>query len=210
MDKCRYENLIDDYLFNRLSREKKEKFEKHFFNCPHCFEQIKEKNELIWTIKNKADTIFKDIRIEEESKNPIYEKVMDFLSPKPLISAALTAALILIVVFAIIPNVTDKTPEFMITEEAVRGRSITLISKAVPSEFRWEAVGKDIEYKVLISNDELIWEKTTQNNYISLPEEIKSKMTPGKSYFWQVKAFSPQGTLISESSKIQFTWQNTQ
>ena len=30
-------------------------------------------------------------------------------------------------------------------------------------------------------------------------------MTAGKKYSWQVKAFSPQGTLIAVSSRVQFT-----
>ncbi|MFO7980784.1 MAG: zf-HC2 domain-containing protein [Candidatus Aminicenantes bacterium] len=206
MKKCRYEDLIDDYLFNRLSKGKKEEFEEHFFNCPRCFEQIKEKNELISVIKDKGDSIFKDMRIEEESKNRTRDKIFGFLSPKPLISAALTAALVLIIIFGIIPNITNETPEFMMSDDAIRGSSITLISEAIPSEFRWEDLGNDIEYKVFIYNDELLWEKSTQNNTISLPEEIKTKMIPGKSYSWQVKAFSPEGTLISSSSKVQFTW----
>ena len=208
MRKCRYENLIDDYLFGRLSKEKREEFEEHLFNCPHCFEQTKERNELILVVKDKADSIFKDIRIEEESKSGAREKIFGFLSPKPLISAAATAALVLIIVFGIIPNVTHNTPEFIVSDDAVRGGSITLISEAIPSEFKWEALGEDIEYKVFIYNDELLWEKRTKNNYISLPEKIKARMTPGKSYSWQVKAFSSQERLISDSIKVQFTWQN--
>jgi len=207
MKKCSYEDLIDDYLFNRLSKEKKEEFEEHFFNCPRCFEQIKEKNELISVVKDNADTIFKDIRIEEESKNRWRDKITEFLSPKPLISAAVTAVLILVIVFAVIPNITKGPPDFIMSDDALRGNSITLISKAIPSEFRWEDLGRDVEYKVYIYNDELLWEKSTQNNTISLPQEVKTKMVPGKSYSWQVKAFSPEGTLISASSKVQFTWQ---
>jgi len=208
MKECRYEKLIDDYLFGRLSKEKREEFEEHFFNCPYCFEQLKERNEFILTIKDKADSIFKDICEEEESKSRGREKIFGFLSPKPIISAAVTAALILIVVFGVIPNITNKTPEFIISDEEIRGDSITLISEATPSEFKWEPLENNVEYKVFIYNDELLWEKSTQNNYISLPEKIKAKMTPGKRYSWQVKAFSPQGTLISASSKVQFTWQN--
>jgi hypothetical protein len=207
MRKCRYEDLIDDYLFNRLSKEKREEFEEHFFNCPRCFEQMEKRNELILAVKSHADPIFKDLRIEEESKKQIGERIFGFFSPKPLISAVATAAFILIVVFGIIPNITNNHSKFMISDDAVRGGSITLISEAIPSEFRWEALGENIEYKVYIYNDELLWEKRTQNNTISLPEEIKAKMTPGKSYSWQVKAFSPEGTLISASSKVQFTWQ---
>ncbi|MBD3413057.1 MAG: hypothetical protein GF421_01330 [Candidatus Aminicenantes bacterium] len=207
MEECRHEDLIDDYLFNRLNHEKKQEFEEHLFNCPHCFEQVQQKTELISVIKDHADSIFKDMRITEKTKNPVQQKIIGFLSPKPLISAAVTAALVLIVVFGILPHKANKTQEFILNNDTVRGSSITLISKAVPSEFRWEAIGKDVEYKVSVYNDELIWEKSTTKNSISLPDEIKSRMTPGKSYFWQVKAFSPQGRLITESSKVQFTWQ---
>ena len=66
-------------------------------------------------------------------------------------------------------------------------------------------MGENVEYTILIDNHELLWSETTKNNYISLPAEIKAKMVPGVKYFWQVKAFSPEGALIAESSKVQFT-----
>ncbi|MEA3420175.1 MAG: hypothetical protein U9Q97_00675, partial [Acidobacteriota bacterium] len=64
--------------------------------------------------------------------------------------------------------------------------------------------GKDIEYKVFIYNHTLLWNTTTKNNYVSLPEDIKELMVAGEKYSWQVKAFSPEGTLIAVSSRVQF------
>jgi len=91
----------------------------------------------------------------------------------------------------------------------VRGGSIRLISPviavdAIPSQFRWESLGEDVEYKIEIYNHELLWGATTSNNFIALPQEVRERMVTGEKYSWQVKAFSAEGSLIAVSSKVQF------
>lgn len=55
MRKCNYECLIDDYLFHRLTEDKEEKFENHYFNCPYCFKKMEERNVLISVVKMAYD-----------------------------------------------------------------------------------------------------------------------------------------------------------
>ncbi len=95
-------------------------------------------------------------------------------------------------------------------EETVRGSSLTLISPvidigSVPAYFEWRALGTDVEYQVSIYNGKLLWKTTTRDSRLSLPDDVKAMMTTGTKYSWQVKAFSPQGTLIAVSSRVQFT-----
>lgn len=211
MSKCKFEDQIDDYLLNRLSENKRDLFEEHYFNCPSCFNKIAERDEIISVIKNKGDVIFKEEYAQEEIKEVTFlEKITSFLTPKQWAITAISAALLLVIVFGVIPNIKSGTPQFFINEDRVRGESITLISPVidiqdVPSKFEWKKLGKNVEYKIyLFDNGNQLWNTATKENFIVLPEKVKELLKSGKKYSWQVKAFSPEGTLTSVSSKVQF------
>jgi hypothetical protein len=210
MRKCKHEDLIDDYLLDKLSEEKKQEFEAHYFNCHICFEKMAERDEMLAAIKYKGDTIFQDLETERtEERVPMLEQIWAFLTPKQWTLAAVTAALVLVVALSVLPNLTTTSPQFFVNDDLVRGGSIKLISPviavdAVPSQFRWESLGEDVEYKIEIYNHELLWNATTSDHYIALPQEVKERMVTGEKYSWQVKAFSAEGTLIAVSSKVQF------
>jgi len=78
--------------------------------------------------------------------------------------------------------------------------------KTVQSKFEWVKLDReDVEYKVYIyNNGDMLWSETTKENFIVLPEKVKLLMTAGEKFSWQVKAFSPEGTIISISGKVQF------
>ncbi len=211
MKMCKCEHLIDDYLFDRLDDEKKKKFEEHYFNCPYCFEKMVGRDELISLIKQKGDVIFQDEYVVEEEKGATWlEKIASFFTPKQWALIPVYTALLLIVVFIFIPYFKPAPPQFFISEEKVRGESITLISpvidiKIVPSKFEWKDSDEDVEYKIYIYDDgEKLWASTTKDNFIVLPEKVRKRMTLGEKYSWEVKAFSPEGTLIAISSKVHF------
>lgn len=211
MSKCKFEDLIDGYLLNRLSKGEIEAFEEHYFNCPSCFEKLKERDVIIRTIKNNPELLITE---RAEERLPWFAAVKNelraFFTPRQLVFAGLTALLVLVVFLAIIPRNQGPAPNFYLTdEETVRGSSITLISPVIdmnqiPSYFEWKNLGENVEYQVSIFNHELLWKTTTKENRITLPEEVKARMVPGEKYSWQVKAFSPDGTLIAVSSKVQF------
>lgn len=208
---CKFEYLIDDYLLGKLSEDKRAEFEEHYFNCPLCFEKTVQRDELISVIKTKGSSIFQDIQVPKEAKRPsVFESVYAFLTPREWATAAVSAALLLIVVFGVLPNIKATSPNFYINDDRVRGPSITLISpviedmKVIPSQFRWQGLGEDVEYKIYIYNHDLMWSGTTKENFIVLSEETKKLMISGEKYSWQVKAFSPEGILISVSSRVHF------
>ena len=127
--------------------------------------------------------------------------------------AAVSAALILVVAIGIIPNLKTTPPEFFINDDLVRGSSITLISPVInnldqiPSEFRWQSLGDNVEYRLFIFHqEELLWSTTTKDNFVTLSDDTKSLMVPDETYSWQVKAFSAEGTLIAVSSRVQFNF----
>lgn len=222
MKNCNSKVQIDDYLFNRLDEDKKEEFEKHYFNCPSCFNKMAERNELIAVVKSKGQTIFKDEYIAEAAKGETWlEKITSFLTPRQWALSTVSAALLLVAIFYVIPNLKTTTPQFYINEDAFTVRTannkITLISpiidmKTVQSTFEWVKLEReDVEYKVYIyNNGDMLWSETTKKNFIVLPENIKLLMTAGEKYSWQVKAFSPEGTIISISGKVRFKIQKSE
>lgn len=222
MKNCNSKVQIDDYLFNRLDEDKKEEFEKHYFNCPSCFKKMAERNELIAVVKSKGETIFKDEYIAEAAKGETWlEKLTSFLTPRQWALSTVSAALLLVAIFYVIPNLKTTTPQFYIDEDAFTVRTannkITLIqpiidTKTVQSKFEWGKLeSENIEYKVYIyNNGDLLHSEITKENFIMLPEKVKLLMTAGKKYSWQVKAFSPEGTIISISGKVRFKIQKSE
>ncbi|MCJ7582062.1 MAG: hypothetical protein MUP98_16240 [Candidatus Aminicenantes bacterium] len=211
MKECNFENLIDNYLLNKLSEEKKETFENHYFNCHSCFEKVEERNSLISVIKSKGDIIFQDRGETQRTRNSFFEKLFSSLSPKQWTMAAISACVLLIVVIGITPvlNLKSPTPQFVMDNQTVRGDSLALISpvknvQTIPSEFSWDNLGEGVEYKIYIYKDNLLWSSTTSTASISLPEDIKVLLKDGGIYSWEVKAFSQEGSLIAASNKVQF------
>jgi len=206
MKKCEFETQIDDYLLNKLSEIEAEKFANHYFNCSSCFQLMVEKDEVIATVKLKGEQIFDDLESTDRTANLSWiERLMGFFSPKQWAAVTLTTALFLIVVLGVLPQFRPSSPQFQLDDAVTRGQTLTLITDALPAQFQWENLGEEVDYKITIDNHVQLWTATTANTYITIPDEIKAKMKPGVKYFWQVKAFSKEGSLIAESSKVQFS-----
>jgi hypothetical protein len=209
MRKCEFEDLIDDYLLNRLDEDKKKKFEEHYFNCPSCFEKMVERDEVISIILNKGDMIFQDGHAAEEAKRAgWFEKIVSFLTPKQWAAAAVSACLLIIlgVIFYVIFY-----PKFRLEDYSLRGPQIIikLDIGTVPLRIEWSKAGEDVEYKIDIhDNGNQLWSAATKENFIFLPDEVKSRMTLSKEYSCVVKAFSPPGSLVA-SGETSFKILNT-
>lgn len=210
MKECNFENQIDNYLLGKMSDEKKGMFEDHYFNCHSCFEKVEARNSLISVIKSKGKKIFHDyVKDVEEEHGSLFERLFSFLTPKQWTMAAVSACALLLVVIGIVPVFDLKSPtppQFVMDSQSVRGGSLALISpvnttQTIPTEFKWENLGEDIEYKIYIYKDTLLWSASTTRVSISLPENVKGLLKAGEIYSWEVKAFSQEGSLIAASSK---------
>jgi hypothetical protein len=211
MRECKFRELIDDYLLNRLAEDDRNKFEEHYFNCVSCFEEMAERDELLRVIKRKGREIFEEKYIPETAGHISWaEKIAYAFTPRQWVFAAAAAATLLIIVFGVLPYLTTTAPQFYISEDVVRGQSIDLISPVidtatVPSQFEWKKSEKAVEYTIYIfNNGDVLWTTTTKEEFVILPERVKEMMKMDGKYSWQVKAFSGEGTLIAVSSKVQF------
>jgi hypothetical protein len=210
MRKCKYEDLIDDYLLKRLPESERDEFEEHYFNCSHCFHELTERNELIATIKDKGYSLFQEEIMAEETRRVSWlESVRAYFTPRTWTVAAVSAALLLVVIFGVLPSLKTSSPQFFINEDLVRGESIILISPVidiptVPTQFKWKSHGENVEYKIYLYNEQILWTEITTENMIRLPQEVRNLMIPGETYSWQVKAFAQEGGLIAVSSRVRF------
>jgi hypothetical protein len=211
MKKCQYADQIDDYLLNRLEGAAKDQFEEHYFNCPSCFRMMEERDALVSTIKDRGAWIFKEESAAERTDwVPAWKRALASFTPRQWATVGMAAAVVLFAVFGILPRFQSQTPQFVLSDnEIVRGESLTLISPvidvlSVPSYFEWRKLGEDVEYKIYVYNGSLLWTASTRDIRIPVPDEVKQQMVAGQKYSWQVKAFSPKGTLIAVSSRVQF------
>jgi len=210
MKKCLYADQIDDYLLNRLQGGAREQFEEHYFNCPSCFRQMEERDALISTIKSRGAWILKgEAAPEQRDWVPAWKRALSSFTVRQWATVGAAAALLL-VIFGVLPQFRDSSPQFILSEtEVVRGDSLTLMSpiidvRSVPTFFEWKSLGQEAEYKIFLYNGGLIWSAVTQDSRIAIPEDIQKKMLPGQRFAWQVRAFSARGALVAVSSKVQF------
>ncbi len=211
MKTCHYEAWIDKYLLGKLGEKEAGEFEEHYFNCAPCFAKLAEREEIVGVLKRDRSVFVAEERPAIEArKSPWYERAFGFFTARQWAFAGAAAAL-LVAVLTVTPLFRNAPPEFVLNgEDTVRGSSLTLISPvidigSVPAYFEWKSLGTDMEYQVSIYNGKLLWRTTTRDNRLSLPDDVMALMTAGTRYSWQVKAFSPQGTLIAVSSRVQFT-----
>ena len=211
MKTCRYEGQIDKYLLGKLGATESAEFEEHYFNCGPCFAKLAERDEIIGVLKRDRSVFVAEERPAIEARKAAwFDRAAAFFTPRQWALAGAAAAL-LVAVLTVTPLFRNAPPEFVLNgEDTVRGSSLTLISPvidigSVPAYFEWRSLGTDMEYQVSIYNGKLLWKTTTRDSRLSLPDDVKALMIAGTKYSWQVKAFSPQGTLIAVSSRVQFT-----
>jgi hypothetical protein len=211
MKLCRFKDRIDDYLLNRLPEDQAAEFEEHYFNCAPCFAELTARDEILRVVKT-AD-VFRTApeSVKAEPETAWLRRLGAFLAPRPWVLAG-AAALVLIAVFILQPRRPGQAPDFLLTDDStVRGGAITIISplnyvrsSAALPPFEWQSYGEGIEYRFSIANHSPMWDKSTMETSITLPDEIKAKLVSGETYTWQVKGFKKDGTLVAISSKVRF------
>ncbi len=209
MKNCFSDEAIDAYLLERMSEEEARSFEEHYFNCPKCFQEVARREELIRVIKTRGAQIFSG-PAPEAPPSPA-ARVLGFFTPRQWAFVSLTVVALLVIIFAGIPRSRPAPPHFVLDgEDILRGESLTLISpvidvKGAPASFEWKALEGAAVYKVsLYEGSKLLWSQETRDKQLAVPEDVKSRLLPGRRYSWQVKAFSAQGQLVSVSSRVQF------
>jgi len=211
MRKCRKQDLIDEYLLDKLKPEEQADFEEHYFICRSCFDKMSERNEIVQVLRKEGVlSAAEGLRAGQPSPGSRLDRVFAFLTPRRLAVAGVSAAALLLAVWLLIPRTGTVSPPLVLTDDGtVRGATISVLSPVAevmeaPAILEWKKVGDDIEYKVSLAGKSPLMSASTKETRIILPDEIRAKMKPGQTYSWQVQAFKTDGTLVAESKRTRF------
>jgi hypothetical protein len=211
MGKCRYEDKIDEYLLDRMKPEEQTDFEEHYFICRSCFAKMSERDEIVQVLRKEGVlTPTEPGRAKATGPRDWLEPALAFLTPRRLAVAGVSAAVLLLAVWFLIPRSGTVSPPLVLTGDGtVRGGAVSVLSPVAdvaeaPSFLEWRAVGEDIEYKVSLAGKSPLMSASTKETRIVLPDEVKAKMRAGQTYYWQVQAFKPDGALVAESGRVKF------
>jgi hypothetical protein len=211
MRKCRYEDLIDGYLLDRLKPEEQADFEEHYFICRSCFEKMSERDEIVQILKKEG--VFAAEKEAEPDRaagtpRPARKPVLLTLPRWALI--AVPAAAVLLAVWIILPRGGTVSPPIVLTgDETVRGAAVTPVFPVgslprAPEFLEWKSAGPGMEYRVSLSGAGADWKATGAGTRIALPDDVRSGLRTGKTYIWQVQAFTVDGTLAAVSARVKF------
>jgi hypothetical protein len=211
MKKCRYADLIDSYLLDKMRPEEQTDFEEHYFICRSCFSKMSERDEIIQVLKREGvfDTQ-KEYRFEQAKGDSWLDRAADFLTPRRWVLIGVSAAAVILAVWLLIPRAETISSPFVLTgDQTVRGAAVTALSPVadvadIPAVLEWKGVGDDIEYKVSLSGKSSLLSATTKETRFVLPDDVRAKIKPGETYRWEVQAFKADGTLIAVSGRVKF------
>jgi hypothetical protein len=203
MSKCRFDDHIDGYLLDRLGGTERERFEEHYFNCPSCFERLREREALIRAVRARGPALCPAPATERR------RPTLGALAPRTLAAAA--AVLVLVAAALVVaPRLRKAAPDFVLSGDGtVRGGTIEVVSPrgdldAPPAALEWRPAGADLEFRVYLFESDVLWTATTRDHSIALPDDVRKRLAAGGEYSWQVKAFSVQGGLAALSERIRF------
>jgi hypothetical protein len=211
MTKCRYEDLIDSYLLEKLKPEEQTDFEEHYFICRSCFSKMSERDEIIQILRREGALSLPLTDLAEGARETSWvRRVWAFLTPRRWVLAGISAVALFIAFWLVHPRTGTTPPPLVLTEdETVRGGAVTPVSpvadvREAPAFLEWKNAGDDLEYKVSLAGRSPLMTASTKDTRWVLTDDIRARLKAGVTYFWQVQAFKADGTLTAVSQRIRF------
>ncbi len=209
MTKCRYEDLIDKYLLDKLKPEEQADFEEHYFICRSCFAKLTERDEIVRILRKEGVLSAPDpSRLAAAGARTDRSHV--FFTPRRWAAVGVSVAAVAAAAWFLIPRAGAPPPPLVLSgDETVRGAALTALApsgdvEAIPSLLEWKAAGEDIEYRVTLAGKVPLMAAATTETRLTLPEDVRARMKAGEKYFWQVQAFKADGTLVAVSGRVRF------
>jgi len=184
---------------------KKEHIIDHIINCPSCIQEFdaflqisRQEKKLI----EEIDMLFRKGNVE----TPIFSKKEHrlarlVLSWRFILATTLTIFFVVVSLMITRPYFLnkqgDKRSSFPRSIELIEPRPGQIASK--PLTFKWtEIEGRD--YFIIEIFDEYLsclWKSPKIfENLCHLPREVEKKLAPGRSYFWMITVYFPNGTKL--------------
>lgn len=211
MKKCRYEDLIDGYLLDKLKPEEQTDFEEHYFICRSCFSKMSDRDEIVQILRAEGVlTAPSEVPAVGQRAGLRAKKARGLLTPLRLAIVGVSLTALLIALWLVFPRSGSVSPPLVLTgDETVRGGAVTPVSPVAdvlkaPAWLEWKSAGDDIEYRVSLSRRSPLMTASTKDTRLVLPDDIRSRLKAGVTYSWQVQAFKADGTLVAVSPRIKF------
>lgn len=198
-----FKDKTDEYLLGRLSEEAAERFERHYFECPECFKETTERAALIDAVKAAGPAPVAERR--PAGNRGIRRSWLGW-------AAAGVAVLLLAAAAILFLPQSSRPPDFPDGGiRSVRGDGLEIIGPAgtsaeLPKDLAWKAIEGAAEYSVIVEGIDPVWTAETRDASISIPAEVSARLIPGRTYFWRVKAYAAEGTLVASSARTAFTF----
>ena len=187
----------------RLSQKQREAFLDHAAECETCTELLerlglesKEVNDLTWRkVEKGLDS--RPSSWKEETKGT-------WLPPVPYLRALAAGVLLVAVGLGIWTNWPAAEQQTSIT----RGPVIQMVQPVGPvdrvSHFQWSSPPVADRFRVTVRGLDTPLEMETTDSRLPLPDDLRQKLVPGRSYRWRVEALDEAGKTIVESEWVEF------
>jgi hypothetical protein len=223
-EECYDDIIIASYLEGQIKRKERKKFYKHVTRCDVCLDRFIAVESLLRELKSEGLLTNKDglwprlgklISLVNTSIEQILRSLWQIImKPSPVYRwAGVMLVLLFISLLVLKPDNLEEAPiQTRETDNDVLKPEIQLlfpanrtIIKVDKPEFRWarKSVSSSYYFLLLNSNGDIVFEKTTPDNRVILPNDIH--LQPTMTYFWQVEAYFEQGFSVV-SDMISFTY----
>ncbi len=199
--KCELKNrteIIEKYVHGKLSKNEREAFAEHCFNCEYCSRELMFQEETADLIRKEGKAVFSDyLEKSRRKKNKliqnIFERFPRFFTVKPWRFAIAGAGLAVVVIIFILGRpMPDTSKDFEVLSylegmlsDVSRSESVTVLSPKVGETmqdrptFKWEGMEGETVYLIVLDNlgNELFAFMTDKNQFV-----LPKKLSPGLYY----------------------------
>jgi len=190
--------LLGSYELGLLSDEERRQFENHLLKCETCFQSLYQGAPITNLIREEKLAPSQSVGLQDEKeKAPIR-----FLGRKwALAAASVLTVMIIAFIFVWLQGPGEK-PERLRGHDEISVLVLSPVGEVTTlRELRWKPVAGIDSYdvKIYTEDGDLVWEGSSEDTKISLPDSINETLIRGQTYFWQVETMTDKG----ESMKSQ-------
>lgn len=172
-----------------LSSEEKQEFEAHLLECDHCFEDLYRSAPVAELVRERK--LAPEGEITEEVSRPLGGGIRSW-------ALAVATVVVLVAAFLVFRSLgpPKETERLRGTESGVIVVFAPIGDVPLPTELDWKIVPGAVAYDLRIqtSSGTVVWEGTAKEPPAVLPDAVREELEPGRTYFWEVEAYSEGGT----------------
>jgi len=205
-EKCPSPEELARLLAEKMPGKRRRRILAHVSMCESCAEGVR----MLLGAEREIDALLAGIPVRGAKNASFMQRLRTFRFgwPRPIAIGAVFLALIgLALLFVLL----SRTPSSVWRGEPAEVELISPVRSAVQSgslEFRWRAYPGAESYQVQVYDSALspLWNSgRLTSDRLSAPDDLRSALKSGGSYFWMVSALPADGPVV-KSGLAEFTW----